>query len=580
MGTISNSRTISVPFYARVSVPERIFSGFLTVIVRNSNDGNETTDDFMTRYDDNFSNAQTVNIDNAAPFTAAQDPSSEKFASSFSTDGNLLLKNNGGSNDLNSTFNTTNETLFDWVNIDTDDNTGLVSTTTGSSKVQITPQNTGGSANEEGIKLKRSFSLGTSGLNMEDYLFKTKPGGRYKLRLSSYRDSSADSNIYYAKVIFEDSSSYTSSAFTLGTNSAVPTTCDFNFVVPAYTNLDEIQFYALDPSAAHPFYVYTVELFEVFNQDRTGYGQSIGDYDVLVYHVTGCCHLSSTLQPYRQDGDSTTNSGYYTTGELSNYPDTTGSTWAKHFDHPGCQNFVKWTLVSRHNNSYDHQTWHTTPKIANVDDLTDDVDKSIYIFDRSGNAENYYNYGALNTGPNAGDGYPQSMIEHDEYLMVDSSSIDSTSASKGLNLRRKQIYSTASASHVIKPGLDQSTTTIGRDMRSGIAHTGTIEDMGANKYFSPVHRVDIYASHRFILTDQTAGGSTQTHADYGKLVRVSEHDTTFWQLVVDVKLLALNSAGNIDASRDYTFFKNRININYQPIGETQNVIFSTTSHTT
>ena len=135
------------------------------------------------------------------------------------------------------------------------------------------------------------------------------------------------------------------------------------------------------------------------------------------------------------------------------------------------------------------------------------------------------------------------MIEHDEYLMVDSSSIDSTSASKGLNLRRKQIYSTASASHVIKPGLDQSTTTIGRDMRSGIAHTGTIEDMGANKYFSPVHRVDIYASHRFILTDQTAGGSTQTHADYGKLVRVSEHDTTFWQLVVDVKLLALNSIG-------------------------------------
>ena len=67
MGTHYSGRMVELPFYARISKPERIFSGFLTIIVRNANDGNEATDDFLTRYDDNFSNAQTRNIDNYAP---------------------------------------------------------------------------------------------------------------------------------------------------------------------------------------------------------------------------------------------------------------------------------------------------------------------------------------------------------------------------------------------------------------------------------------------------------------------------------------------------------------------------------
>lgn len=576
MGTISSSRTISIPFYARISVPERLFSGILTVMVRNANDGNEATDDFMTRYDDNFSNAQTRNIDDAAPFTAAQRPSSEKFASSFSTDGDLLLETNGGSNSINSSLADTNH---DWKNIANNNTDGIA---TSSGALVFTPQSTGASANEQGVKLKRSLSLGTSNLNMKDYLFRTKPGGRYKLRISAKIESTADTNIYYAKVIFDDSSSYTSSAFVL--NHSSYTSCTFDFTISPDTNLDEIQFYALDPSNTGSFYVDTFELFELISQDRTGYGHSIGDYDVLVYHVTGGCHLSSTLEQYKQNG---TAGSYYSSGELSGYPDTSSSTWAKHIDHPACQNFVKWTLLSRHNNSYEHQTWKSTPVFTNTDELFEDMDKSVYTYHRdgvetssAGSAENYYNYGALNTGIGVDDGYPQSMIEKDEYLMVNSSSISSGGQSEGLSKRRKQIYSTASASHVTKSGLDQSTSTIGRDMRSGIAHVGTVDDMGANKYFSPVHRVDIYASHPFILTDQTSGGATQTHSTHGKLVRVQTHDTSFWQLVVNVKVLAANSTGGIDSARDFEFFKNRININFQPMGETQNIIFSTTSHTT
>jgi hypothetical protein len=41
-----------------------------------------------------------------------------------------------------------------------------------------------------------------------------------------------------------------------------------------------------------------------------------------------------------------------------------------------------------------------------------------------------------------------------------------------------------------------------------------------------------------------------------------------------------NSAAGITTSNDYEFFKNRININYQPSGETQNIIFDTSLHGT
>ena len=433
MGTISSSRTISIPFYARISVPERLFSGILTVMVRNANDGNESTDDFMTRYDDNFVRAQSQNIDDAAPFTAAQQPSSEKFASSFSTDGDLLLETNGGSNSINSSLA---DTSHDWKNIANNNTDGIAIS---SEALVFTPQATGASANEQGVKLKRSLSLGTSNLNMKDYLFRTKSGGRYKLRINALRNASADTNIYYVKFVFDDATSYTTSAITLTTSYA---NYDTDFTIPPDTNLDEIQFYALDPSNTNTFSIETFQLFELISQDRTGYGHSIGDYDVLVYHVTGGCHLNSTLVPYKQNGAS---GSYYNNVELSGYPDTTSSTWAKHIDHPACQNFVKWTLLSRHNNSYEHQTWSSSPEYPTVDNLTDDVDKSIYVYERSGVAENYYNYGALNTGIGVDDGYPQSMIEKDEYLMVDSSYTDSINKSKGLNKRRKQIYSTASA---------------------------------------------------------------------------------------------------------------------------------------
>ena len=197
----------------------------------------------------------------------------------------------------------------------------------------------------------------------------------------------------------------------------------------------------------------------------------------------------------------------------------------------------------------------------------------------------YWEYGGIASAPNDGDQHPCSIVDRDVYLNISSQAASSTTGTRGLLRQREEIFSTASASHRHVGGFDRSLATIGEDMRSGIAHVGTSGVLGNNTFFAPVHGVDIYATHRFVLTKYTAALAVQDYSgsggtDRGVLTRVSAHDITFWQLVVNVKLLAFNSSAAVATTYDYEFFKNRININYQPSGETQNMIFSATAHTT
>ena len=582
MGVHHSPRIIEVPFYARISKPERIFSGFLTVIVRNANDGDEDTDDFVTRYDRNHTNAKTRNIDDAGPFLVDVDPD---LATTINAAGNLLLEANGGSNDLNSTLLTATTTDHEWLNIDAGDKTGIAGSASGDGSLTFTPQSTSG---DEGIKINRTTSLGTANANWDKWCWTTRPGRRYRVRVNAYMSAGVDSaDNFYIKVIFEDSTSFLSTATTaatFGTNAA-GTDKDHDFVIPADTNLDEIQFYQLDPDDASTWTINSIELFEIQDRGRATFGQSIGDYDVLVYHVTGCCHLSSALQPYQESGAK----GYYSTAELAGYPDTTGApsgtpTWAKYIDHPACQNFVKFTLISRHNNAYDHQEWNSAVHHPTMTGGLGDDHTGVYVWQPEDNVA-YWEYGGIASAPNAGDQHPCSIVDRDVYLNISSQAADSQTGTRGLLRQREEIFSTASASHRHVGGFDRSLATIGEDMRSGIAHVGTSGILGNNTFFAPVHGVDIYATHRFVLTKYTASVAVQDYSgsggtDRGVLTRVSAHDITFWQLVVNVKLLAFNSSAAVATANDYEFFKNRININYQPSGETQNMIFSATAHTT
>ena len=446
--------------------------------------------------------------------------------------------------------------------------------------MRFQPQNEGASANEEGIKLVQSTQLGTTGLVASNHLWKTRSGKVYRFTVNCTAGSAIGSGEeFYLKVKFKDGTTYTSPAVAASTFSSAANS-SIDFVIPANTNLDELIFYLLDPvdkdAANTHFDVNDVSLHEIVNKDRTGFGQSIGDYDVLVYHVTGCCHLKAFVQPYQADGTAS----YYDKTDLGGYPNTDNSTWAKYIDHPACQNFVKFTLISRHNNAYDNQTWESSPIYLETE-ATGTDDKSIHIFNRHAtNNAAYWNYGMPKSI--MGDDYNQSMIDRDTYLLKDASSVTTLGdpPSQGIIRRREQVFSTSSASYVDNLGLDRGFGSMGKDMRSETGNVGTINDLGNNTFFTPVHGVDIYATHPFSITSYVAGGFTaQTHTTHGALVRANTHDTSFWQLVVNIKLLAFNSGAAIDTDDDYEFFKNRININYQPSGETQNIIFSPTRHT-
>ena len=106
---------------------------------------------------------------------------------------------------------------------------------------------------------------------------------------------------------------------------------------------------ATDPSGGGPHW------------DREGFGHSMGDYDCLIYHVTAGCHCRREEDVYpssfmwKSDHVDRKRGSYYTQSELRDLTGLTSqsyeeNTWADSFEHWGCQSFVRFSLVSRHNN--------------------------------------------------------------------------------------------------------------------------------------------------------------------------------------------------------------------------------------
>jgi hypothetical protein len=89
-----------------------------------------------------------------------------------------------------------------------------------------------------------------------------------------------------------------------------------------------------------------------------------------------------------------------------------------------------------------------------------------------------------------------------------------------------------------------------------------------NTFFSPASLIEIYGKHGITNTQVTAHGTTVYYA-------LATHDTTFYNLIVDIDLHGYNNpAGNRVA-----FFRNKTNIFYQPFGESTEVQFSTSEFT-
>jgi hypothetical protein len=94
-----------------------------------------------------------------------------------------------------------------------------------------------------------------------------------------------------------------------------------------------------------------------------------------------------------------------------------------------------------------------------------------------------------------------------------------------------------------------------------------------NTFFSPVSLIEIYGYHPFGTDnyDTSSSGQFKTSTTHYALL---SHDTTFYNLIVDIDL---HGYENPASSGLYTtFFRNKVNIFFQPFGETAEVQFSQT----
>ena len=88
-----------------------------------------------------------------------------------------------------------------------------------------------------------------------------------------------------------------------------------------------------------------------------------------------------------------------------------------------------------------------------------------------------------------------------------------------------------------------------------------------NTWFSPLADVDIFGYHAFnaAQNSQSAGGVT--------LYSTPSHNVSAYDLVVRLKLFSYTASGTT-----YVDIENRVNIFFQPFGETAQVKFDASSH--
>jgi hypothetical protein len=95
-----------------------------------------------------------------------------------------------------------------------------------------------------------------------------------------------------------------------------------------------------------------------------------------------------------------------------------------------------------------------------------------------------------------------------------------------------------------------------------------------NTYFAPVDDIKIYGQHNIVTESHVNSSDTTT------IWQNKSHESTFWSLVIDIGIRGANG----DTSQNYVasvsdIFQNRINISFQPFGETANFDIDDSLHT-
>lgn len=269
---------------------------------------------------------------------------------------------------------------------------------------------------------------------------------------------------------------------------------------------------------------------------------TFADYDCFLFYVCGGMTLHDATV-----GGPVSGSG------LTDYANTVG-TWYKDLRHT-CQHFVKHHLLSRINNAAGFN-------IGGANPFSDTF---------------------MNGTPVTTNTYE---VEEEDYTS-DSATIVPTSFQNQTQSRRGLW-----TRHILSHGNYDTYDTLGADINSGPGNgyvpgndLDPISSSGAdtenkNTYFNPVDRIKIYGLHNMSIAQNTYGGADPDNNPI--LYQITSHETDFWSLVLDIGIRGSEEDYAGDGSQiiaTQELIKSRINVFFQPFGETANFDFSDELHT-
>ena len=252
---------------------------------------------------------------------------------------------------------------------------------------------------------------------------------------------------------------------------------------------------------------------------------SFGDYDCLLFWIAG----GFTIQAPLFTGAPASTSYLSANG----YPDTTSGSWYTSID-DYCQNFIKYDLISRINNGYGHGALNSSEAYKGTLAVT----KNEFRSDEYGWSGH------------------DSTVNPSDYTIAGGTNPNS----HGGNFQK----------HIVSCGSHSTSASTGDgdiDLSSG----------NANTFFPPVQDVKVYGTHRLNIASQTNGSTPLYSISAGG----GYHLTNFWNLVIDIQLRGFDDGwtSGSPSQSDMEWFKSRVNVFFQPFGETGNLDISDTEHT-
>ena len=259
------------------------------------------------------------------------------------------------------------------------------------------------------------------------------------------------------------------------------------------------------------------------DEGRSSKFLSFGDYDCLLFWVAGGFSIQTPIYT-----GAPASSSYLSS---NGYSDTTNGAWYTGIN-DYCQNFIKYDLISRINNGYGHGALNSSEAYKGTLAVT----KNEFRSDEYG----WSGHDSTVTAPNYGTGFGPNT--------------------HGGNFQK----------HIVSCGSHSTSANTGDgdiDLSSG----------SANTFFPPVQDVKVYGTHRLNIATQTNGSTPlYSHSAGG-----GYHLTNFWNLVIDIQLRGFDDGwtSGSPSQADMEWFKSRVNVFFQPFGETGNLDISDTEHT-